>query len=94
MVRKKSKTEIPTLLKKAPLTLKNIFKIIEINNPSLCDDSVMCKCDKRHTSKIPEWKHQIRWALEDLKYHTQKIHYNKKTKTYSLIIKKNNSRRR
>lgn len=81
-VRKISQKEIPRILEKNPLKLGSIYKHIQDKNPKLCDGTVICNCGDKETSR-PEWKHQVRWALQDLKYNGN-IDYDKNTKEYSL----------
>ena len=55
---------------------------VQNKEPDLCDDTIKCECGGFAPNR-PEWKHQIRWAIVDLKY-SEKITYSKKTKLYSL----------
>lgn len=49
-----------------PLKTKQIYRYIKELYPILCDDRICCTCGgvKRNS---PEWKHQLRWAQQDLK---------------------------
>jgi len=81
-LRKKTIELIPVLLKQRPLTIVHIFKKIQKKHKNLCDNTIICKCGKE-SSSIPEWKHQIRWAIQDLKF-MKKITYDKEKKQYLL----------
>lgn len=81
-LRKISQKEIPKILEKGPSKLAAIYKIIQDKNTNLCDGFVKCTCGDKETGR-PEWKHQIRWALQDLSY-TGKINYERETREYSL----------
>lgn len=81
-IRSLSIKQIPKLVKKNPLTALKIINSIYADNVELCDNDVKCSCGK-FTRKSPEWKHQIRWAILDLKYRG-KIRFNEKTGEYSL----------
>jgi len=74
--------ETTTLLKKKSLTLGPIYEEIKKKYSEDCDESVICNCGDKETSRA-EWKHQVRWALQDLRY-TGKINYSKKTREYSM----------
>ncbi len=81
-IREVARYDILLLLGKKPKTSVEIFKFIKSNSGNLCDDSITCVCGKSYGER-PEWKHQIRWALQDLK-HYGKIDFNKQTKKYFL----------
>ena len=81
-VRKISKKIIPELLKSKSKGILAIMEHVQNKEPDLCDDTIKCECGGFAPNR-PEWKHQIRWAIVDLKY-SEKITYSKKTKLYSL----------
>jgi len=85
-VRKLAQLEILNILKNGPSTVKNITKIIQSKNKKICDDSITCDCSGRKNSSRPEWKHQIGWAVQDLKY-VGEIKFNPNTREYSLNSK-------
>jgi len=82
ILRKNSTKTILDLLKKGPAGSEKIFTKIRARHYTLCDDEIVCECGK-WPSKFPEWKHQIRWALQDLKYYG-KISYDKESRNYVL----------
>jgi hypothetical protein len=82
-VRLLAKTAIPEILKKIPMKSSDIIEHMRKQYPDLCDDSIKCECRKNKKGN-PEWKHQIRWALEDLKY-SGNISYSKETKFYEVV---------
>ena len=84
-VRKISGAIIPKLLADKSRTLEYIFSIIKNKYSKNCDDKIKCKCGKTNRS-IQEWKHQVRWAIQDLKY-SKKLVYDKESRLYSLIKK-------
>lgn len=81
-VRRISKEMIPKILKEKKCSVSYFYEEFQKQNPDLCNDEVKCKCGKN--TKRPEWKHQIQWAVADLRYH-KKIAYSKKTDKYSLM---------
>lgn len=81
-IRKESKSQILEILKKKSISISEIIKIFEDKFSIKYDKSVMCTCGKNRGNK-PEWKHQVRWAILDLKY-TKKIILNINTKKYIL----------
>jgi len=82
-VRRKSKEMILEILAKDSSTIKEFYKSIKKTHTKICDEEIKCTCGKNNGTS-PEWKHQVGWALEDLKYRG-KITYDKKTKLYSII---------
>jgi hypothetical protein len=82
-VRSVSKKEIPKILKKKPMKILHIIEFVKIKYPELCDDSIKCECGGFAPNRV-EWKHQIRWAIADLKYF-KKITYSNETELYELI---------
>ena len=56
------------ILEEKPHKMSQIWKLVKKNHKKLCDDSVKCTCGNR-SSKSPEWMHQVRWGVQDLKYH-------------------------
>jgi len=82
-VRKISRVIILDILKEKPRAIKEIFVIIRSKNKELCDDKVICMCGRTFGYNWPEWKHQIQWAIQDLKY-AEKIQYDKENKIYSV----------
>jgi len=81
-VRTISRKQIIPYLKEKPATAQAISKYIQSKNKKLCDDSIKCICGKK-SSTMPEWKHQIKWAIQDLKYHGE-IDYDKDSGKYSI----------
>jgi len=81
-IRKESKLQILGILKGKSLEIKEIIKILEDKNSEKYDESVKCVCGKMKGTS-PEWKHQVRWAILDLKY-TKKIILDENNKKYSL----------
>lgn len=81
-IRKITRDQLISFLIKKPQTIEEILKFIQSNNESLCDDSIPCVCGKK-TGTYPEWKHQVRWGLQDLKYN-KKIDRDQQTKKYFL----------
>jgi len=51
-----------------PMTTQKLYSRMEDMHPGLCDDSISCT---HGNSKQPEWKHQMRWAQQDLKHDGQ-----------------------
>lgn len=49
------------------LKTNQIYKHIKSLHPNLCDDDIECTCGGI-PNRQPEWKHQVRWAQQDLKY--------------------------
>lgn len=81
-LRKDAVKEIPVLLRRKPLTLTPIYDAIKKKHPENCDDSISCSCGNKETSRA-EWKHQVRWALQDFRYSGQ-IDYDVSNREYSL----------
>jgi len=81
-VRLSSKDIILDLLKKSSTNIDTILAAVKTKNKKLCDDNIKCECGKSNRS-APEWRHQVRWALQDLKY-TGKISFKKETREFSL----------
>ena len=65
-LRVKSRELIPELLTTSSKGTNQIFTEIRKKVPDLCDDKIICQCGRK-PKKTPEWKHQIRWAIQDLK---------------------------
>ena len=74
--------EIPKILKGMPQNSKFILLKIKEKHPGFCDDNYLCQC-KNQSSKTPEWQHQVKWAIQDLKYNSI-IKVNETTKFYSM----------
>jgi len=55
------------LISYGPLQTREIYKHIKSLHPDLCDDAIECTCGGT-PNRQPEWKHQVRWAQQDLKY--------------------------
>ena len=53
-------------MKHGLLRTDQIYEFVESVHPDLCDDSIECNCGGIPTGQ-PEWKHQVRWAQQDLK---------------------------
>ena len=81
-VRKISKNIILKLLENGPIEVSTLIEHIKKQYPDLCNNSINCECGK--TTSRPEWQHQVRWAIADLKY-SEKIVYLNETKRYALI---------
>ena len=84
-VRKLSRELIPRLLADKSRTLEYLFSSIKNKHSKNCDDKIKCQCGKTNRSN-PEWKHQVRWAIQDLKFN-KKLVYDKESKLYSLVKK-------
>ena len=84
-IRKESKPQILEILQKKSLQTEKILQVFEAKFSKGYDKSIMCTCGKNKGNN-PEWKHQIRWAILDLKYTNQIIH-DVGTKKYSLNTK-------
>ena len=80
-IRKLAKNQIIKFLKE-PQTSSSILKEIKECYPDNCNDDLLCRCGKSVTHS-PEWKHQVRWAIQDLKYQSI-IQFNQNSKYYSL----------
>ena len=65
-LRVKSRELIPELLTTSSKGTNQIFTEIRKKVPDLCDDKIICQCGRK-PKKTPEWQHQIRWAIQDLK---------------------------
>jgi len=81
-VRGLAKIEIPKILKNRPQNSKFIISKFKEKQSGFCDDNFLCKC--KNQSKMPEWKHQVKWAIQDLKY-ASIIKVDATTKFYSMI---------
>jgi len=82
-IRRVAKEEILKILMNKGYDVSEIVKKIKSKNRNLCDDTIKCACGNVQTNK-PEWVHQIRWALQDLKYQG-KIQYDKTSRIYSIL---------
>ena len=82
-IRNLIKPTILQLLKSKPRTIEFIYNKTSNKFPHKCNNDIKCECGNK-IRKSPEWKHQVRWAIQDLKYHG-KIKYNKETKLCSQI---------
>jgi len=80
-VRGLARIEIPKILKDNPQNSKFILSKFKEIHSGFCDDEFICKC--KSSPRYPEWKHQVRWAIQDLKYHSI-ITVDKTTKFYSI----------
>lgn len=81
-VRKKAREIILEILKTKPRKLDFIFLSVLENCKNNFDNKITCQCGKQNRSS-PEWKHQVRWAIQDLKYN-KKLNYDKESGLYSL----------
>jgi len=81
-VRRLASIEIPKMLKDYPQNSKYILSKFKEIHPGFCDDKIICKC-KSSSELYPEWRHQVRWAIQDLKYNSI-IKIDDITKFYSL----------
>ena len=84
-IRKLAREFIPKLLEKEPLAAKIIVEKTKVKFPKNCDDSIKCECGGKNqkNSGRPEWKHQVLWAIQDLKY-SKKIVFDSDKKNYCL----------
>lgn len=82
-IRNLVKPLILQLLKSKPRTIEFIYNKTSNNIPEFCNNNIKCECGGK-IRKVPEWKHQVRWAIQDLKY-TGKISYDKESKLCSLL---------
>lgn len=69
-------------IKEKPLRLETLYKLIRKKKGEMCDDNIKCSCGRETLQ--PEWKHQIRWALYDLKY-KKEISLDKESGLYKKI---------
>lgn len=81
-LRKVAREIIPTILERNAVTSNTVLSKIKAKHADLCLDEIICNCGNKKTY-MPEWKHQVYWALNDLKSRN-KLNYDSKTKTYSL----------
>ena len=81
-IRGLARIEIPKILKDRPQNSKFILSKIKEKHPGFCDDKFLCQCSSASKS-YPEWKHQVRWAIQDLKFNSI-INIDKTTKFYSI----------
>lgn len=89
IIRRISKPIIIEYLEEKSYTLNEITDIIKKNLSKSCDDSIICEC--KGGGVHPEWKHQVRWALQDLKS-VEKIQFKKTHKTYLKFSKEKNEK--
>lgn len=82
-VRKLARELLPKILDNKSKDLQYILAMIKKKYPENCDDETKCQCGE-HVRKSPEWQHQVRWAIQDLRYH-KVLAYDKKSKLYSLV---------
>jgi len=82
VVRKKSRKLILKILEKKPLLRDEISSAIKKELPKNCVDNILCICN--YGDSKPEWMHQVRWALTDLR-RAEHIQYNPETRKYSLM---------
>ena len=84
-IRKLAREYVPKLLEKEPLAAKIIVEKTRVKFPKNCDNSIKCECDGKNqkNSGRPEWKHQVLWAIQDLKY-SKKIVFDSEEKNYRL----------
>ena len=68
-VRVGAKEAIPTALAiRGPLGVSELYEMMLETQPEMCDESIPCEHNGKRYGDL-EWKHQVRWALEDLKRH-------------------------
>jgi hypothetical protein len=53
-------------LQKGYYEIADIYEIVQEKVPHLCDDEVLCT-HVNSANDYPEWKHSVRWALNELK---------------------------
>jgi hypothetical protein len=46
--------------------MADIYEPVQRASNDLCDDAVLCEHEGQSYG-APEWRHQVRWALQDLK---------------------------
>ena len=67
-VRNLAKEIIPRLLRTSgPWPMADIYASVQNASEELCDDAFPCE-HKGQPYGAPEWRHQVRWALQDLKH--------------------------
>jgi len=64
------KTIINVLFTNGPLPLTQILGVVKGQQPHLCDNDVICDHEGMYKG-IPEWQHQVRQALMDLRLRGQ-----------------------
>ncbi len=64
-----------------PSNIQEIYSDVIARFPSECSDANMCTCGGISGTQ-PEWKHQVRWALQDAK-HQGFVSYDRSTKLWS-----------
>ncbi len=81
-IRKLARKAIPQILMDVPQKSNFILSKFEEKYSEKCDNNFLCKC-KNQSGSSPEWKHQVRWAIQDLKYNSL-IQYDNGSETYSI----------
>ncbi len=64
-VRSECHSYLPSLLAKKPMNIETIYNNVKETIPDLCNDAILCSCGGLERNE-PEWKHQVRWALNEL----------------------------
>lgn len=81
-IRKNGKKQILKILTDKPHSTNEIIDLIKEKNQDLYDDSIKCECIGG-SETTPEWQHQLRWAIQDLKYQG-KLTFDPTTRKYKL----------
>lgn len=50
-----------------PIQITEIYELVQVQYPHLCDDNYLCIDHCRNGNKQPEWKHAVRSTLESFK---------------------------
>jgi hypothetical protein len=65
--RERFRSEIPLVLaERGPSKTHQLYSSIRERVPEYCDESILCACGGIARDE-PEWKHQLRWAQQDLR---------------------------
>ncbi len=73
--------EVLRMVLTRPSTIQEIYSEVIDRFPTECNDAVLCTCGGISRTQ-PEWKHQVRWAMQDLKYQGF-VSYDQSTKLWS-----------
>lgn len=65
-LRKKCRHFLLTLLSES-MQISKVYLGVRAEFPQLCNDRILCSCGEVIRTD-PEWHHQVRWALQDLKF--------------------------
>lgn len=81
-VRSLSKVIILQTLENKSQIRDDLMKVIKQKLPENCNDGILCICTNGNGK--PEWMHQVRWSLNDLK-RSGKVSYDITFKKYHLL---------